>query len=183
MLFQYKDAFLNANPDFKWYKLPAPPLRTLNTRPTNKKSDSAQSDSSSDIIKSDYLSSDLAKLDEDSIQPGKLADESQIGGLSSLFTPQKVTAQDFQASINNPVFEDVSTDIREVPKPPKKRYCESPISTESKEDCKADLFGNKKSRTESNNNNNHHTVNYFLLKLLNKIIDIFMSTLVYLISY
>ncbi|XP_011504862.1 PREDICTED: uncharacterized protein LOC105367776 isoform X2 [Ceratosolen solmsi marchali] len=149
---EYKDAFLNANPDFKWYKLPAPPLRTLNTRPTNKKSDSAQCDGSSDIMKSDYLSADLAKLDEDSIQPGKLADESQIGGLSSLFTPQKINIQDFQSSIKNPVLENVNTDTRDVPKPPKKRYSESPISTDSKEDCKADLFGNKKNRSESNNN-------------------------------
>ncbi|KAH8380959.1 hypothetical protein KR200_006699 [Drosophila serrata] len=32
---QNKDAFFNANPNFKWYKLPAPPLRTLATRPSN----------------------------------------------------------------------------------------------------------------------------------------------------
>lgn len=32
---QYKDAFFTANPNFKWYKLPAPPLRTLLTRPSN----------------------------------------------------------------------------------------------------------------------------------------------------
>ncbi|XP_015040969.2 uncharacterized protein bbx [Drosophila pseudoobscura] len=32
---QNKDAFFNANPNFKWYKLPAPPLRTLATRPGN----------------------------------------------------------------------------------------------------------------------------------------------------
>lgn len=31
---EYKDAFFNANPNFKWYKLPAPPLRTLHTRPS-----------------------------------------------------------------------------------------------------------------------------------------------------
>jgi len=35
LYFQYKEAFLKANPDFKWYKLPAPPLRTLVTRPSN----------------------------------------------------------------------------------------------------------------------------------------------------
>jgi hypothetical protein len=35
LYFQYKEAFLRANPDFKWYKLPAPPLRTLITRPSN----------------------------------------------------------------------------------------------------------------------------------------------------
>lgn len=32
---QNKDAFFSANPNFKWYKLPAPSLRTLNTRPNN----------------------------------------------------------------------------------------------------------------------------------------------------
>nr|CAD7397195.1 unnamed protein product [Timema cristinae] len=32
---QYKEAFMKANPDFKWYKLPAPPLRTLVTRVSN----------------------------------------------------------------------------------------------------------------------------------------------------
>lgn len=34
---EYKDAFFTANPNFKWYKLPAPPLRTLSTRPTNER--------------------------------------------------------------------------------------------------------------------------------------------------
>ncbi|OXU17661.1 hypothetical protein TSAR_016053 [Trichomalopsis sarcophagae] len=155
---EYKDAFLNANPDFKWYKLPAPPLRTLNTRPTNKKTDGGLSDSGSETIKSDYLTLNVSKLDEDSIQPGKLADESQLGGLSSLFTPQKVNPQDCQSSTNNFVSEDEANDNSEVPKPPKKRYTELPISAESKEDCKADLFGDKKSRTESNNND-HHLMN------------------------
>lgn len=155
--FQYKDAFLNANPDFKWYKLPAPPLRTLSTRPTNKKADTVQSDTSSETIKSDYLTSSLAKLDEDSIQPGKLADESQIGGLSSLFTPEKVNPKDFQSS-NNPQSEDESHDNPKVPKPPKKCFVESSVSAGSKEDCKADLFGDKKKTSESNNNNHHLTV-------------------------
>lgn len=31
----YKDVFFSKNPNFKWYKLPAPPLRTLSTRPSN----------------------------------------------------------------------------------------------------------------------------------------------------
>lgn len=30
---QYKDAFFTAHPDFKWYKLPAPPLRPQGIRP------------------------------------------------------------------------------------------------------------------------------------------------------
>lgn len=37
-IFQYKDVFFSKNPNFKWYKLPAPPLRTLSTRPTNDRS-------------------------------------------------------------------------------------------------------------------------------------------------
>lgn len=64
---QYKDAFLKAHPDFKWYKLPAPPLRLLNTRPNN-------------TVKT------TPKLSTGVITPGKLADETQLGGLSSLLS-------------------------------------------------------------------------------------------------
>lgn len=157
--FQYKDAFLNANPDFKWYKLPAPPLRTLNTRPTNKKQESSNNSNNTqpaDSVKSEYESSDCTKSDRrdgQSIQPGKLADESQIGGLSSLFTPQKTESEE-QITVNGITIEN---DV--VPKPPKKRYTESPFQGEQKRDCKADLFGEKKrKRAESNNNEQHETV-------------------------
>jgi hypothetical protein len=151
-LFQYKDAFLNANPDFKWYKLPAPPLRTLNTRPTNKKQEpNSGGAQSTDSVKSEYESSDFIKSDRRDgqlIQPGKLADESQIGGLSSLFTPQK-TSEEQIGQINGVTEND-------VPKPPKKRYTESPFQSDQKRDCKADLFGEKKrKKTESNNNEQH----------------------------
>lgn len=161
--FQYKDAFLNANPDFKWYKLPAPPLRTLNTRPTNKKQESNSGAQSTDSVKSEYESSDYTKSerrDGQSIQPGKLADESQIGGLSSLFTPQKTESSDEQ-TVNG-----IMTENDTVPKPPKKRYTESPFPSEQKRDCKVDLFGDRKrKRAESNNNEQHETV----------IIDLFMK--------
>ncbi|CAD6222263.1 GSCOCG00000874001-RA-CDS [Cotesia congregata] len=152
---EYKDAFLNANPDFKWYKLPAPPLRTLTTRPTNKKPDvgSSYEENSTSTSNSNYESSTYTNNDNNNaIQPGKLADESQIGGLSSLFTPQK-----------NQPHHKKGADVDLVPKPPKKRYTELPINLEQKKDCKADLFGG--SRTEnaesnnnssSNNNNNKH---------------------------
>ncbi|KAL3267191.1 hypothetical protein HHI36_011328 [Cryptolaemus montrouzieri] len=72
---EYKDAFLSANPDFKWYKLPAPPLRTLTVRPPNSvpKLPSPQSSPS-------YAS--LQVFNE--FNPGKLADESQLGSLTSL---------------------------------------------------------------------------------------------------
>ncbi|XP_070161066.1 transcription factor Sox-11 isoform X2 [Polyergus mexicanus] len=153
---EYKDAFLNANPDFKWYKLPAPPLRTLNTRPTNKKQESSSGMQFIDSVKSEYESSDCTKSDRrdgQSIQPGKLADESQIGGLSSLFTPQKIESSEEQTTINDMIENDI------VPKPPKKRYTESPFQNDQKRDCKADLFGEKKrKRAESNNNEQHEMV-------------------------
>uniref|UniRef100_A0A1Y1MAT9 HMG box domain-containing protein n=1 Tax=Photinus pyralis TaxID=7054 RepID=A0A1Y1MAT9_PHOPY len=70
---EYKDAFFSANPDFKWYKLPAPPLRTLNTRPIS-------------VYK---ISSPLASPTHTTptsaeFTPGKLADETQLGNLTSL---------------------------------------------------------------------------------------------------
>ncbi|CAK9823824.1 HMG box transcription factor BBX [Anthophora retusa] len=148
---EYKDAFLNANPDFKWYKLPAPPLRTLNTRPTNKK---AETSSGEQPVENENKSSNYSKSekkDGQSIQPGKLADESQIGGLSSLFTPQKTEATDEQVTINGSVIEN---DI-EVPKPPKKRYLEVPFSPDLKRECKVDLFDVKKRKTSESNNNEH----------------------------
>lgn len=151
---EYKDAFLNANPDFKWYKLPAPPLRTLNTRPTNKKQESSSGVQSTDSVKSEYESSECTKSDRrdgQSIQPGKLADESQIGGLSSLFTPQK--SETSEETVNGIESDSVP------PKPPKKRYTESPFQGDQKRDCKTDLFGEKKrKRAESNNNEQHETV-------------------------
>ncbi|XP_023289824.1 transcription factor Sox-9-B isoform X2 [Orussus abietinus] len=134
---EYKDAFLNANPDFKWYKLPAPPLRTLTTRPTNKKPESSPVDQGHDT---------------DAIQPGKLADESQIGGLSTLFTPQKVQTRDDDLSTDN--------DITDVPKPPKKRFTELPVSPDQKRDCKADLFGEKNTTKPESNNNDQHQLRY-----------------------
>lgn len=70
MLFQYKDAFLSANPNFRWYKLPAPPLRTLTTRPTYTKNLTPLSSPTSPLTSEFNL--------------GKLADESQLGGLTSL---------------------------------------------------------------------------------------------------
>lgn len=149
---EYKDAFLNANPDFKWYKLPAPPLRTLNTRPTNKKAETNVNEQLIENVKTENKSSDYTKCDKrdgQSIQPGKLADESQIGGLSSLFTPQKTQTADEQETVDGSVMENDC----EVPKPPKKRYSDVPYSPEHKRDCKADLFDVKKRiKTESNNN-------------------------------
>ncbi|XP_003699744.1 bobby sox isoform X2 [Megachile rotundata] len=151
---EYKDAFLNANPDFKWYKLPAPPLRTLNTRPTNKKAETSSSEQPIENTESENKSSDYSELDKrdgQSIQPGKLADESQIGGLSSLFTPQKTQATDEQAIVDGSMIEDDN----EVPKPPKKNFSDTPSSPEHKRECKADLFDAKKRKKPESNNNEH----------------------------
>ncbi|KAG8230264.1 hypothetical protein J437_LFUL013966, partial [Ladona fulva] len=94
---QYKEAFLRANPDFKWYKLPAPPLRTLMTRPSNQKP-----------LKLD------CQLSCGPITPGKLADETQMGGLSSLISSPPTTP-------TSP----------HIPKPPKKRYLEAALANQA----------------------------------------------------
>ncbi|KAK0087061.1 hypothetical protein PV325_001842 [Microctonus aethiopoides] len=154
---EYKDAFLHANPDFKWYKLPAPPLRTLSTRPTNKKLECGSSyNQGMDNSNVNYESSNCIETMNPSIQPGKLADESQIGGLSSLFTPQKIESK--ISSENNDDETDVNiTDEVIIPKPPKKRYTEVPIDLEQKRVCKSDLFGQESiNNSESNNNEQHH---------------------------
>lgn len=130
----------------------------MSTRPTNKKQESSSSGTRpTDSVKSEYESSDCTKSDRrdgQSIQPGKLADESQIGGLSSLFTPQKTEPLE-----EEPTVYGIATESDAVPKPPKKRYTELPFQGEQKRDCKADLFGEKKrKRAESNNNEQHETV-------------------------
>ncbi|KAF7384642.1 hypothetical protein HZH68_014254 [Vespula germanica] len=153
---EYKDAFLKANPDFKWYKLPAPPLRTFATRPTNKKQEIETVDQATESVKSEYESSDYTNSDNkdgQAIQPGKLADESQIGGLSSLFTPQKVQLTEEQLTTHNDVPEKEVT----APKPPKKRNPELLLALEHKNECKVDLFNEKKRKHSESNNNEQHT--------------------------
>ncbi|XP_067011492.2 serine-rich adhesin for platelets [Anabrus simplex] len=99
---QYKEAFLRANPDFKWYKLPAPPLRTLMTRPSNQN-------------KPHKLE---CQLTCGPITPGKLADESQMGGLSSLLASQPNSSS---SAPSTPTALSLPTSPT-IPKPPKKRY-------------------------------------------------------------
>lgn len=105
---QYKDAFFSANPDFKWYKLPAPPLRTLSSRPRESNDKPVESPNS------DHHDSELEKTNNNSTKvdfnkkpkdepleaeskplsmftPGKLADEAQMGGLSSLLATKTET--------------------------------------------------------------------------------------------
>uniref|UniRef100_A0A336K7M1 CSON012288 protein n=1 Tax=Culicoides sonorensis TaxID=179676 RepID=A0A336K7M1_CULSO len=104
----YKDAFFSANPNFKWYKLPAPPLRTLSSvksgqgdspnkeysfeYPANDENGTVESkDWFSDYIL-DSPPSNGEKLPTkspkkaNSVGTFKLADETQMGGLSSLLT-------------------------------------------------------------------------------------------------
>lgn len=104
---QYKDAFFSANPNFRWYKLPAPPLRTLNTRPGNADRPSYLNESFDSAYRSDdnqYRDSradDLKrKARPSNVGIFKLADEAQMGGLSSLMVSFK------PKSTNNNVGED-----------------------------------------------------------------------------
>lgn len=98
---QYKDAFFSANPNFKWYKLPAPPIRSasIQTRlvddghldasdgePMAKRSHSSSSssmefDQNTQSTKSHQRQDDATKTD---VSLFKLADETQMGGLNSL---------------------------------------------------------------------------------------------------
>ncbi|RZB40714.1 HMG box domain containing protein [Asbolus verrucosus] len=124
---EYKDAFLSANPNFKWYKLPAPPLRTLNVRPT-----------STHKVQSPVSSPTHNFSMESEFTPGKLADESQLGGLTSLmnnnFSPSKIVKsnennnniekngdQTYDSSLQSPVNL-IKTSL--PPKPFKKRTFE-----------------------------------------------------------
>lgn len=105
---QYKDAFFSANPDFKWYKLPAPPLRTLSSRPreTEKATESPNSEThdnelektNNNSTKVDFNNKRPREEDYDNdakplsmFTPGKLADEAQMGGLSSLLATKTET--------------------------------------------------------------------------------------------
>lgn len=103
---QYKDAFFNANPDFKWYKLPAPPLRTLTSRPRDyhEQPQEATLEYEPELEKTNnnstkldfnkkpnYFPSDLVQKPLSMFTPGKLADEAHMGGLSSLLATKTET--------------------------------------------------------------------------------------------
>lgn len=127
--FQYKDAFLSANPDFRWYKLPAPPLRTLATRPVT-------------ITKIPLHLSSLSSPSNmpSEFTPGKLADESQLGGLTSLMRTNDYSTAPKNDCCSTKVNDTMKTDTQvtdktlcspvsniEVsvpPKPLKKRFSE-----------------------------------------------------------
>ncbi|KRT83571.1 hypothetical protein AMK59_4210 [Oryctes borbonicus] len=124
---EYKDAFFCANPDFKWYKLPAPPLRTLATRPSSVQKEP---------IHPLHSPTQTNPSHEWEFTPGKLADESQLGSLSALLnvnsfsksndTPSKVNLEEITKDINIP-DDNSSTDNNNVDVATKVEPClESP---------------------------------------------------------
>lgn len=89
--FQNKDAFFNANPNFKWYKLPAPPLRTLATRPSNAATGGVGPSGDDNQPPPPHPTQlQLQKIPLDLLRSNyfKLADETQMGELSSLLQVQ-----------------------------------------------------------------------------------------------
>ncbi|XP_046801598.1 putative uncharacterized protein DDB_G0286901 [Lucilia cuprina] len=81
---QNKDAFFSANPNFKWYKLPAPPLRTLTTRPANAFGQEYQEDNNEAAL--EVISNNTRSCNSSNNHGNyfKLADEAQMGDLSQL---------------------------------------------------------------------------------------------------
>ncbi|CAG9860132.1 unnamed protein product [Phyllotreta striolata] len=158
---EYKDAFLSANPDFRWYKLPAPPLRTLSTRPLPAPKPHPSISSPS------IAPTTVTSLSE--FTPGKLADESQLGGLTSLMN-NFVSTPKIEAEHNNNVpkteakikiedtFVSPVTTIRvsTPPKPIKKRLVDyvDPNVT----DCSRNLSMDDDAAEEFGNNSNRETV-------------------------
>ncbi|ENN79363.1 hypothetical protein YQE_04189, partial [Dendroctonus ponderosae] len=147
---EYKDAFLSANPGFRWYKLPAPPLRTLASRPTQVV-----------VAKPTPLAAGpVAKTTPPEFTPGKLADESQLGGLTSLMTnnnfqPPKMPEVDMhscQIEANNnedPMLKartdktlcspEVNVVVTVPPKPIKKRIFEQ-FADEQVRECSRNIL-------------------------------------------
>lgn len=116
--FQYKDVFFSKNPNFKWYKLPAPPLRTLSTRPGNDRDQSLIAPSSPTLSQNggeelpDMSPKDRAtrnikpsQTSNSGIGQFKLASIDQMGGLSSLMiessTPPRVNGTTYADTHNN----------------------------------------------------------------------------------
>jgi hypothetical protein len=86
--------FFSKNPNFKWYKLPAPPLRTLSTRPTNERTIASPSSFNGDEIDESTIKERVArKVTAIAVQQNasgigqfKFAAIDQMGGLTSLMT-------------------------------------------------------------------------------------------------
>lgn len=117
LFLQYKDAFFSANPNFKWYKLPAPPLRSIPMQTRPDRHDSFSDPSYDDCetmspmskishgsIDIDYENNAQHKLNENPIKSSvglfKLADEAQMGGLNSLMMAAEVVSAKSPSSKN-----------------------------------------------------------------------------------
>ncbi|TMW47715.1 hypothetical protein DOY81_007204 [Sarcophaga bullata] len=89
---QNKDAFFSANPNFKWYKLPAPPLRTLTTRPANGFGQDYQEEKDVNVLET--ISNNTRSISHNSNSNYfKLADEAQMGDLSQLMEDKSKTTK------------------------------------------------------------------------------------------
>lgn len=126
-IFQYKDVFFSKNPNFKWYKLPAPPLRTLSTRPGNDR-DRAMTASptqfNGDELPESPTSKDRVarniKVSQQSTSgfgQFKLASIDQMGGLSSLMMVESSPIR----VINGVIATEAIKDDLDTSLPPKKR--------------------------------------------------------------
>ncbi|XP_030242158.1 putative mediator of RNA polymerase II transcription subunit 26 isoform X2 [Drosophila navojoa] len=95
---QNKDAFFNANPNFKWYKLPAPPLRTLATRPSNAASGHPNEEQQQQQQQQQqqpplhWQPTEVAHMLRRDLF--KFADETQMGELSALLSSNTSNVQD-----------------------------------------------------------------------------------------
>lgn len=113
---QYKDVFFSKNPNFKWYKLPAPPLRTLSTRPTNDRSMVASptptiNEEVAESTNKDRAARNIKVSPQNSSGIGqfKFASIDQMGGLTSLMTMNNNSSR-----VNGAVSYDKNVDASEV---------------------------------------------------------------------
>ncbi|XP_077296001.1 bobby sox [Arctopsyche grandis] len=185
---QYKDAFFSANPGFKWYKLPAPPLRTFSTRPSNNHFSNSYNEqenynpefescnvkteqtNNNHIIKSNYdIQPSTSKLfpeeNKSMFTPGKLADEAQMGGISSLIVSnssgeadndvQNINDTKTRALVDESVLiSSAKSDIpmgRSIPNPPPKKrpFLEDNQDAKSSDKTEALSSNNKLSASET----------------------------------
>lgn len=140
---QYKDAFFTAHPDFKWYKLPAPPLRApcIGSRIVQSESESALENgfmyecahpaSSFEEFQnpdSEMQSLPIIKKKEPQMGVFKLADETQMGGLNSLMMDSyemKTNQSDFPSGVlnqskldsHNALYETLSPETKQLSDP------------------------------------------------------------------
>ncbi|XP_055911133.1 MATH and LRR domain-containing protein PFE0570w [Eupeodes corollae] len=101
---QNKDAFFSANPNFKWYKLPAPSLRTLTTRPGNIERGENQCELDNFYTQNNINYNTDSVVEKKKVSYFKLADEKQMGGLNNLMSSNKTaTSKDnsFQKALSD----------------------------------------------------------------------------------